>query len=92
MAFLALSLALLASLAPLVNSLTVPSPSSIDSDVTLLYYNDLDCECLTLSTSCLTDGMQRIRRQNTKAHCFCHQRQKPMRHQPARRSRRLCFQ
>ena len=43
--FAALPLALLASLAPLVNSVTVPSPSSLDSDITLLYYNDLDCTC-----------------------------------------------
>ena len=44
MAVLALALALMASLTPLAISVTIPTPSSISSDITLLYYNDLDCE------------------------------------------------
>lgn len=54
MAFLAFPLALLASLAPLVNSFTIPSPSSTDSDITLLYYNDLDCEYAAISFNSMT--------------------------------------
>lgn len=93
MAFLALSLALLASLAPLVHAVTIPSPSLLDSDITLLYYNDLDCEYSAVpSPSSWPDGVQRIRRQNIKAYCFCHQRQRPMRRRPAMPSRKYCSQ
>ena len=42
MAFLPLALACL--VAPALASFSVPSPSSVGSDIALLYYNDVDCK------------------------------------------------